>query len=250
VSDVVVVSGAASGIGEELARALAPTWTVVAADLPARLPELSRAADEHGFLAVGADVTRPLDVDALFERAGGAGRIGGVVSCAGATRPAHVSETSPEMFDFLIGANLKTNFLMIRAALLAMRRQAGPGSVVVVSSINATVGLPSQAVYTAAKAAVNSLVTAAAVEGGPYGTRVNAIAPGLTRTRGMSPHAGDDPAENRAIPMGRVGQPADMVGPVRFLLSDESAYVTGCILSVDGGLMHLRARLTNEDGDR
>ena len=50
--------------------------------------------------------------------------------------------------------------------------------------------------------------------------------------------------------MGRVGQPADMVGPVRFLLSDESAYVTGCILSVDGGLMHLRARLTNEDGDR
>ena len=116
-------------------------------------------------------MTRPLDVDALFDRAGGAGRIGGVVSCAGATRPAHVSETSPEMFDFLIGANLKTNFLMIRAALLAMRRQA-PGSVVVVSSINATVGLPSQAVYTAAKAAVNSLVTAAAVEGGPYGTRV------------------------------------------------------------------------------
>jgi L-rhamnose 1-dehydrogenase len=151
------------------------------------------------------------------------------------------------MFDFLIGANLKSNFLVMRAALLALRRQGGGGSVVVVSSINATIGLPDQAVYTAAKAAVNSLVTAAAVEGGPYGTRVNAIAPGLTRTRGMSPRAGDDPAENRAIPLGRVGQPIDMVGPVRFLLSDESAYVTGSVLSVDGGLMHLRPPLIDED---
>lgn len=246
-TDVVVVTGAASGIGEELARSLAREWTVVAADLPERLAELELAAAEHGFVAVGADVSRPQDVEALFEHARQTGRIGGVASCAGVTRPAHVSETTPEMFDFLIGANLKSNFLVMRAALLALRRQGGGGSVVVVSSINATIGLPDQAVYTAAKAAVNSLVTAAAVEGGPYGTRVNAIAPGLTRTRGMSPRAGDDPAENRAIPLGRVGQPIDMVGPVRFLLSDESAYVTGSVLSVDGGLMHLRPPLIDED---
>ena len=181
-TDVVVVTGAASGIGEELARSLAREWTVVAADLPERLAELELAADEHGFVAVGADVSRPQDVEALFEHAGRSGRIGGVVSCAGVTRPGHVSETTPEMFDFLIGANLKSNFLVMRAALLALRRQGGAGSVVVVSSINATIGLPSQAVYTAAKAAVNSLVTAAAVEGGPYGTRVNAIAP-AARTR-------------------------------------------------------------------
>jgi 3-oxoacyl-[acyl-carrier protein] reductase len=66
----------------------------------------------------------------------------------------------------------------------------------------------------------------------------------------MSPRAGDEPAENRAIPIGRVGQPVDMVGPVRFLLSDESAYVTGSIISVDGGLMHLRPPLTDEDRQR
>jgi NAD(P)-dependent dehydrogenase (short-subunit alcohol dehydrogenase family) len=56
----------------------------------------------------------------------------------------------------------------------------------------------------------------------------------------MNPKAGDDPAESLAIPMRRVGQPEDMVGPVRFLLSDESAYVTGCVLTVDGALMHVR----------
>jgi NAD(P)-dependent dehydrogenase (short-subunit alcohol dehydrogenase family) len=248
VSDVVVVTGAASGIGAELARALGREWTVVAADLPDRLPELRAVADEHGFGAVGADVTQPEGVELLFEQAGQAGRLWGVVSCAGVTRRAHVSETTPELFDFLIGVNLKGNFLVMRAALLALRHQGGPGSIVVVSSINAAVGLPSQAVYTAAKAAVNSLVTAASVEGGPHGVRVNAIAPGLTRTRGMSPHAGDDPAEDRTIPLGRVGQPGDMVGPVRFLLSDESAYVTGCVLPVDGGLMHVRAPLTSKNG--
>ncbi len=132
----------------------------------------------------------------------------------------------------------------MRAAHLALRRQGTPGSVVVVSSINGLIGLPSQAVYSAAKAAVNSLVTAGAVEGGPYGIRVNAIAPGSTRTAGMNPNAGDDPAENLGIPMRRVGQPEDMVGPVRFLLSDESAYVTGCVLTVDGALMHVRGHFS------
>jgi NAD(P)-dependent dehydrogenase (short-subunit alcohol dehydrogenase family) len=125
VTDVVVVTGAASGIGEELARSLAREWTVVAADLPERLAELELAAAEHGFVAVGADVSRPQDVEALFEHARQTGRIGGVASCAGVTRPAHVSETTPEMFDFLIGANLKSNFLVMRAALLALRRQGG-----------------------------------------------------------------------------------------------------------------------------
>lgn len=68
-TDVVVVTGAASGIGEELARSLAREWTVVAADLPERLAELELAAGEHGFIAVGADVSRPQDVEALFEHA-------------------------------------------------------------------------------------------------------------------------------------------------------------------------------------
>jgi len=242
--EVVVVTGAASGIGKELAVALARQWTVVACDLPERVPEIEALAAEHGTVAVGANVAKPGDVDSLFEAARRSGPLRGAVSCAGVLTKAYLSETTPEVFDQLVDVNLKGNFLVMRAAHQALRRQGTPGSVVVVSSINALIGLPSQAVYSAAKAAVNSLVAAAAVEGGPYGIRVNAIAPGSTRTAGMNPHAGDDPAENLAIPMRRVGQPGDMVGPVSFLLSDESAYVTGCVLTVDGGLMHVRGHFS------
>jgi NAD(P)-dependent dehydrogenase (short-subunit alcohol dehydrogenase family) len=238
--EVVVVTGAASGIGEELAVQLATTWTIVAADLPDRLPELRHLAEAHGLHAVAVDVSKADEVDHLFREAEQVGPLAGSVNCAGFTRHAHVTDTDPELYDSLMGVNLRGNFLMLRAAVLALRRQDKPGSVIAVSSINAMIGLPDQAVYSAAKAAVNSLVAAAAVENGPYGVRVNALAPGAIRTRGMFPNGGDDPAHSRPIPLRRVATPRDMVGPVRFLLSDESAYVTGCVLVVDGGLMHMR----------
>jgi len=145
---------------------------VVTCDLPERMPEIEALAAEHGTVAVGADVAKPGDVDSLFEAAKGSGPLRGAVSCAGVLAKAYLSETTPEMFDHLVDVNLKGNFLVMRAAHQALRRQGRPGSVVVVSSINGLIGLPSQAVYSAAKAAVNSLVTAAAVEGGPYGIRV------------------------------------------------------------------------------
>jgi NAD(P)-dependent dehydrogenase (short-subunit alcohol dehydrogenase family) len=238
--DVIVVTGAASGIGEELAVQLAREWTVVAADVPERLPELRQLSDSYGVHAVVADVTRAEDINELFRRAVALGPLSGAVSCAGVTRVLYLTETEPGVFDYLMAVNLRGHCLVIRAAVQALRSQARSGSVVVVSSINGMIGLPDQAVYTAAKAGVNSLVGAAAVECGPDGIRVNAIAPGLTRTRGMAPHAGDNPEDVRRIPMRRVGQPRDMVGPVRFLLTEESAYVTGCVLTVDGGLMHVR----------
>ena len=237
---VLVVTGAASGIGEELAVQLARDWTIVAADLPVRLPELQRLADAHALHVVGADVSDPEQVEDLFGRAVRLGTLAGSVNCAGFTKIAHVTETSPELYDSLMAVNLKGNFLMLRAAALALRRQEVPGSIVAITSINAVAGLPDQAIYTAAKAAVNSLVSAAAVECGPYGIRVNAIAPGSTRTAGMNPRAGDDPAAVSHIPMRRVGYPSDIVGPARFLLSADSAYVTGSVLTVDGGLMHMR----------
>jgi NAD(P)-dependent dehydrogenase (short-subunit alcohol dehydrogenase family) len=247
---VVVVTGAASGIGEELAVQLARDWTIVAADLPARLPELGRLADAHALHVVAADVSDPEQVEDLFATACRLGPLAGSVNCAGVTRVAHLTETSPELYDSLMAVNLKGNFLMLRAAALALRREQTPGSIVAITSINAVAGLPDQAVYTAAKAAVNSLVTAAAVECGPYGIRVNAIAPGSTRTAGMNPRAGDDPAAVMTIPMRRIGYPRDIVGPTRFLLSEESAYVTGSVLTVDGGLMHVRGTYRPRPVDR
>ena len=238
--EVIVVTGAASGIGEELAVQLTRDWTVVASDLPERLSELQQLADNYGVHAIGADVTSANEVAELFRAVAKLGPVAGAVSCAGVTRVLSLTETDPEVYDDLMAVNLKAHFLVIRASVQTLRSQSRAGSIVAVSSINAMIGLPEQAVYSAAKAGLNSLVTAAAVECGPDGIRVNTIAPGLTRTRGMAPHAGDDPEDARRIPMKRVGQPGDMVGPVRFLLSEESAYVTGCVLSVDGGLMHVR----------
>jgi NAD(P)-dependent dehydrogenase (short-subunit alcohol dehydrogenase family) len=84
--DVLVVTGAASGIGEELARRLAAEWTVVAADLPERLPEVEALAASHDVHPVAADVSRPFDVDRLFDAATRLGPLHGVVSCAGVTR--------------------------------------------------------------------------------------------------------------------------------------------------------------------
>jgi NAD(P)-dependent dehydrogenase (short-subunit alcohol dehydrogenase family) len=247
---VVVVTGAASGIGQELAVQLSRDWTIVAADLPARQHELRQLADAHALHAVPTDVSDPQQVEALFAEACRLGTLTGSVNCAGVTRVAHLTETSPELYDSLMAVNLKGNFLMLRAAARALRSQQLPGSIVAISSINAVAGLPDQAVYTAAKAAVNSLVTAAAVECGPYGIRVNAIAPGSTRTAGMNPRAGDDPAAVMMIPMRRVGYPNDIVGPTRFLLSEESAYVTGSVLTVDGGLMHVRGSYHPRPADR
>ena len=242
--DVVVVTGAASGIGEGVATGLAKDWLIVAADVPSRIGELEDLASRHGVVPVGADVSDPGDVERLFEVAAAAGPFRGAVNCAGIGGGGYLSETSTELFDRLVAVHFKGTFLVIRAAHRLLRAQQRPGSIVAVSSINGTIGYPDQAVYSAAKAAVNSLVTAAAVEGGQFGVRVNALAPGSTRTAGMNPRAGERPSELQRIPMRRVGYPADMVGPVRFLLSDESAYVTGSVLTVDGGLMHVRGGFT------
>jgi NAD(P)-dependent dehydrogenase (short-subunit alcohol dehydrogenase family) len=167
--DVVVITGAASGIGEALAIALSREWAIVGCDLPQRLAGLQKTASEHGFRAVAADITSPVDVERLFGTAVQEGVLRGVVNCAGVGQRAYLSETTPESFDRLVDVNLKGTFLVMREAFLTLRRHRAPGSIVAVSSINAAAVFPSQAVYSAAKAGVNSLVAAAAVEGGPYG---------------------------------------------------------------------------------
>ncbi len=108
---VVVVTGAASGIGKQLAIGLAREWTVVTCDLPERMPEIEALAAEHGTVAVAADVAKSEDVEALFAAAGRSGPLRGAVSCAGVLAKAYLSETSPEMFDHLVDVNFKGNFL-------------------------------------------------------------------------------------------------------------------------------------------
>lgn len=237
---VTIVTGAASGIGEGVACGLAGSHRLVLADLVASADRLAAVAERTGAVAVHADVSDPGDVDALVQQARQLGPVTGLVNCAGFTRHERLDETSVEDFRSLLDVNLLGTVLTLTATAKQMQRDGVPGSLVTMSSINAFVGAQGQAVYTAAKAAVNSVVASAAQDWGPDGIRVNAIAPGSIRTAGMNPRAGDHPGHAERIPLRRVGHPVDLVGPVRFLLSGESAYVTGAVLVVDGGMMLLR----------
>lgn len=239
-SRVTIITGAASGIGEGLAYGLAGTHRLVVSDLPANADKLAALADATGAVAISADVSRSDDVDALVQRARALGPVSGLVNCAGFTRQERIDQTSVEDFRSLIDVNLLGTMLTLTSTAAQMRRDRVGGSLVTISSINAFIGARQQAVYTAAKAAVNSIVTAAAQDWGPDGIRVNAVAPGSIRTAGMNPHAGDHPGHAERIPLRRIGWPDDLVGPVRFLLGADSAYVTGTVLVVDGGMMLLR----------
>lgn len=239
-SRVTIITGAASGIGEGLAYGLAGTHRLVVSDLPANADKLAALADATGAVAFSADVSRSDDVDALVQRARALGPVSVLVNCAGFTRQERIDQTSVEDFRSLIDVNLLGTMLTLTSTAAQMRRDRVGGSLVTISSINAFIGARQQAVYTAAKAAVNSIVTAAAQDWGPDGIRVNAVAPGSIRTAGMNPHAGDHPGHAERIPLRRIGWPDDLVGPVRFLLGADSAYVTGTVLVVDGGMMLLR----------
>lgn len=239
-SRVTIITGAASGIGEGLAYGLAGTHRLVVSDLPANADKLAALADATGAVAFNADVSRSDDVDALVQRARALGPVSGLVNCAGFTRQERIDQTSVEDFRSLIDVNLLGTLLTLTSTAAQMRRDRVGGSLVTISSINAFIGARQQAVYSAAKAAVNSIVTAAAQDWGPDGIRVNAVAPGSIRTAGMNPHAGDHPGHAERIPLRRIGRPDDLVGPVRFLLGADSAYVTGTVLVVDGGMMLLR----------
>ncbi|WP_138445405.1 SDR family NAD(P)-dependent oxidoreductase [Sinomonas susongensis] len=238
----VVVTGAGGGIGSSIALHLARAgYRVVAADISAEgLAALEGRADGLGIEAVSADTSEEADVHGLFERAqDGSGKLHGAVLCAGLTRRRSLTETTLEEFGELVRANLQGTFLGLREAGRRLEAGGAGGSIVAVTSINAFRALPSQAVYSAAKAAIQSLVASAAVELGPSGTRVNALAPGAVLTP-MNPglDAGD-PLRER-IPARRIGLPEDLDGAAEFLLGDQSRYITGTSLVVDGGMMAYR----------
>lgn len=243
---ITIITGAASGIGEGLALGLSPSRSLVLCDLPEKQAQLDLLAKKLNALnraqatVLTVDVSDPDGVAALVRGARQIGVVDGFVNCAGVTMTKGILETSVADFHVLINVNLLGTQLCITHAARQMKADQVRGSIVAISSVNALIGLPSQAVYTAAKAAVNSLVASAAHDLGPDGIRVNAVAPGSIRTAGMNPHGGENRAFVNSVPLRRVGQPEDVVGPVSFLLSEAASYVTGSVLVVDGGLAQLR----------
>jgi len=246
---VVVVTGAARGIGQELARSLAAGGAhLVAADINSCAATIE-LAEAEGAKAIGVtlDVS---DAASAVDMAGAAtqafGRIDALINNAalyGALRGGRFDAIAEADWDAAMAVNVKGIWNCCKAAVPAMRT-AGGGSIINLASLAATYGMPFALHYTTSKAAVIGLTRGLARELGRDRIRVNALAPSAVLTEGTSEFFGDK--LDRALAAVKAGQtiqrnlvPADLTGTVAWLLSDESGFVTGQTIAVDGGTVML-----------
>jgi NAD(P)-dependent dehydrogenase (short-subunit alcohol dehydrogenase family) len=232
---VVVVTGAGRGLGRAVTEDLLARGTeVLAADLHAdALAELT-SSHPAGLTTHAVDVADEASVADLARVAEAAGPTA-VVHCAAlvAVTRAPAAELTVEEFDRVMAVNARGSWLIGRAALALLAPTRG--SLVLFTSETAFTGSHGLSHYVASKGAVLSLMRAFAREGAPAGVRVNAIAPGFTDTAGARALADPERYDTSATPLGRVGQPDDIVGAVRYLIGDDSAFVTGQTLHINGG---------------
>jgi gluconate 5-dehydrogenase len=238
---VALVTGAASGLGKAMALGLSSAGAfVVCADIAEKANHL--VADEiggDGALAVPVDVASRSSTESAAERAAGVtGSIDVLVNSAGIGGRSPATDYPPELWDSVFKINVTGTYNMCRVVGSRMVDR-GSGSIVNIASIGGLVGFPGSVGYQASKGAVAQLTRTLAVEWGPAGVRVNAIAPGHIGTELVQEIWKTEPELKEFFlsrtPMGKLGRPEDVVGPALFLASGASAMVTGQILAVDGG---------------
>ena len=240
---VVLVTGAAGGIGARMALGLAEFGAAVGCvDIPgSALAETQQSIDAIGgkSIVVEADVTDRESIGAAVEQIEhDLGPLTGAVNCAGINNQVPAEEMTPQQWQQLLDVNLTGVFFSCQAEGVALLRNGG-GSIVNIGSISALIanrGL-AQVHYNSAKAGVLHLTTSLALEWATRGIRVNSVSPGYTATP-MALHPDVWPhvqAYLADIPMARMAEPAELVGPAVFLLSAAASYTTGIDLLVDGG---------------
>ncbi len=238
---IAIVTGGARGIGLEICRELlAKSMTVVAVDLnEENLAAMSDALDNPGekLGTEKMDVTDSEGFSGLIQKvADEFGQLDVLVNNAGITRDNIAVMLSDDDWDLVMKVNLKSAFIGSRAAAKIMLRQRS-GSIVNMSSYSGLEGNRGQANYAASKAGMLGLTKSMAKELAKRSVRVNAVAPGFIQTEmtDVLPQQAKDAALAQ-IPMNRMGQPGDIAKAVAFLASDDSSYITGQCISVDGGM--------------
>jgi NAD(P)-dependent dehydrogenase (short-subunit alcohol dehydrogenase family) len=240
---VAIVTGGGGGLGSLAARAFAAAGADVA--VVGRTAEKLRAVEDairgagRRAAAIVADVTRSADVNRMVEQAVGAfGRVDILLNNAGVTSPKTVVELTDDDWHRIMDTSATGAFYCSRAVAPVMMRQR-EGCIISVGSILSARGMAQRTAYSAAKAAVMNLTRALALELGPHGIRVNAIAPTVIITDLNRELVRTQPELYQAVldrtPLGRLGEPEDIAGALVFLASPAARFITGQTLFVDGG---------------
>jgi 3-oxoacyl-[acyl-carrier protein] reductase len=228
-----LVTGASRGIGRAIAVELGQAGATVIVGYRTGADEAEEVAAQIGGRAVQADVSDPASAVALVEVAGD---LDILVNNAGVTRDGLVARMSDDDWRTVIDTNLSSVFYTCRAVARGMMRRRA-GSIVNLSSVVGLHGNPGQVNYAASKAGIIGLTKSLARELGSRNVRANVVAPGYVQTQLTEVL----PEEARRAmlantPLGRLGETTDIAGVVRFLCADESAFITGAVVQVDGGL--------------
>ena len=228
-----LVTGASRGIGRAIAAELARAGAAVVVGYRSGADEAQALADEIGGRAVQADVSQAEDAARLVAEAGD---VDILVNNAGLTRDGLLARMSDDDWRTVIETNLSSVFYTCRAVTRPMMKKRS-GSIVNISSIVGVHGNWGQTNYGASKAGIIGFTKSLARELGSRGVRANVIAPGYVKTQltDVLPEEATK-AMLDATPLGRLGDPEDVAGAVRFLCSDEASFITGEVLLVDGGL--------------
>jgi 3-oxoacyl-[acyl-carrier protein] reductase len=228
-----LVTGASRGIGRAIATELAQAGAGVVIGYRSGADEATALAGELGGRAVQADVSSPEDAKRLVDEAGD---LDILVNNAGLTRDGVLARMSDEDWRVVIETNLSSVFYTCRAVTRGMMKRRA-GSIVNISSIVGVHGNWGQSNYAASKAGIIGFTKSLAQELGSRGVRANVVAPGYIQTQltDVIPEEARDKMLG-LTPLGRLGEPEDVAGAVRFLCSDEASFITGEVLLVDGGL--------------
>lgn len=239
---VAIVTGASRGIGRAIAESLSLHGARVIANYHNSEKEVTSLVKamqiKHCEIeALRADVTDGKDVERMVDEVVKRyARIDILINNAGLKRDSFLALMSDEDWEKVIDTNLKSVYYVTKWVSRIMMRQR-EGNIINISSLSAFKGLAGQTNYAASKGGVVSFTRAAAQELSRFGIRVNAIAPGLIETdivKGMDQEALKGLSQK--IPLGRIGKPDDIVGAILFLASNQSEYITGQTLLIDGGL--------------